>query len=425
MRFRSSYFFAFIIALGVVVWMISDDFGTLSGDQKLDVEAQETESNVDNNVNSAQPITVSAVRVANKTTPLKIRASGVTRMLYEINVISRRKGVVEKILIEEGSWVESGDTVLVLDKGTLNSDIAAARADKAAALAVYEDAKKRYAKDGELAVQIRSAKADLEANRKNYEISQSLVKQGVQTELALSQKRALFRASETRLFELQSISKELELSNSFARLKTIDSQIFRLEEQLKFTEIKSPQKGWLEDVHVESGEFVDENRPVARILGLQFVILDMPIPQTNIEKIRVGDMVEINFAGLGNKEGKVHKISTVANQSTRTFNVEVKLDNSDGKLRSGMSAEASIIVDSVEAFKISPAHLNVDDNGQLTVKIVNSNERVEIVPVQLVRTSGNFAYISGVEENSFLLTTGQAFLSKGELVTYALSKGQN
>ena len=85
-----------------------------------------------------------------------------------------------------------------------------------------------------------------------------------------------------------------------------------------------------------------------------------------------------------------------------------------------MSAEASIIIEKVKAFKISPAHLNVDENGQLSVKIV-SKEVVKTIPVKLLRTTGNFAFISGLSDGDVLLTSGQAFLSDGEPVNYLIS----
>jgi multidrug efflux system membrane fusion protein len=321
--------------------------------------------------------------------------------------------------------VKAGDEILELDTGTLRSDLDAAQADRQAALAVYADTKKRYSSDGEIAVQLRSAKADLESNKKTYEITKSLVKEGVQTELALSKKRALLRASETRLFELQNLPKELELSNSYARLKSIDSNVLRLQEQLEFTKVLAPQQGWLEELNVEVGEFVDENRPIARLLGLQTLTLTIPIAQTSIGKIKIGAEVDIIFPGIGVRKGKVGKISAKANNATRTFNVKINLDNTDGKLRAGMTAEAEIIIGEVKAVKISPAHLNVQDDGQLTVKVVNKQNRVTILPVDLVRTAGNFAFISGIEDNKLLLTAGQAFLSRGELVKYSLIEGNN
>jgi multidrug efflux system membrane fusion protein len=103
--------------------------------------------------------------------------------------------------------------------------------------------------------------------------------------------------------------------------------------------------------------------------------------------------------------------------------VEIKLKNTDGQLRAGMTAEAKVIIGEVRAVKISPAHLNVQDDGQLTVKVLNDQNRVRILPVSLVRTAGNFAFISGIEDDSLLLTAGQAFLGSGDLVKYSLIKG--
>ena len=420
--FRASYIWAAIIALAVFAWMQSDDILPYISNSNL--AKNEDQEKVKNIPLKEPSVTVNALVVKNELTPLKIRANGVTKTLFEITVVSRRRGLVKHIEANEGSWVNSDDLLVELDKGTLNVEVEATRAEKKAAQAVFDDAKKRYGENGELEVQLRSARADVEAKRKNYEITKSLVAQGVQTELALSQKKASLKASETRLFELQNISKELELSNSFARLKAIDSTLFRLEEQLSFTKILAPQAGWLEEIVVESGEFIDENRPVARILGLQELILDLPIPQVSIGKIQLGDPVEINFEGLGIRNGKVNKIAATANQATRTFTVEIRLDNSDGKLRAGMSAEAGIIVDMVESFKISPAHLNVNNSGQLYVKTVKSNNTVKIVPVQLVRTEGNLAFISGIQNGAILLTTGQAFLNSGDLVNYSLGDGE-
>ena len=108
--------------------------------------------------------------------------------------------------------------------------------------------------------------------------------------------------------------------------------------------------------------------------------------------------------------------------ATRTFNVEINLENSDGKLRAGMTAEAEVIIGEVKAFKISPAHLNVLDDGRLSVKLVNELDRVEVIGVKLVRTAGNYAFISGIPDGAILLTSGQAYLNEGELVNYSLNE---
>jgi len=420
-RFKTSYIWATVIAIAVIAWMVSGQIMPMktSAEKNSESKIESTE------LGEIQAITVNAIKVKNRITPLLVRASGVTETLFEIVIVARRKGLIEKINFSEGVWVETGDEIVELDTGTLESDLEAAQADRQAANAVYADTKKRYSKNGKISVQLRSARANLDSKRKTFEISKSLVEQGVQTELALSQKRALLRAAETRFFELKNLPKELELSDSYARLKSIDSTVLRLQEQLNFTKIKVPQRGWLEEFNVEIGEFVDENKPIARLLGLQTLTLTIPIAQANIGKISIGAEVDIDFGSMGTRKGKVGKIAAKANKATRTFNVEITLDNTDARLRAGMTAEAEVIIGEVRAVKISPAHLNVQDDGQLTVKIVNEKNRVKIVPVELVRTAGNFAFISGIEDGMILLTAGQAFLSTGELVKYSMIDGNN
>jgi multidrug efflux system membrane fusion protein len=231
---------------------------------------------------------------------------------------------------------------------------------------------------------------------------------------------AHLKAAEMRLIELQSLSEEFELSTSYAIIKAVDARISKLEEQMDFTKVKSPKSGWLEEFHVEVGETVGENAPIARIIGLQSLILDAPIPQTQISKIRIGDNVDLDIDGAGKRQGQVNKIATSANQATRTFNVEILLDNKDGTLRAGMSAGVSVIIDHVPAFKISPAHLNVDDTGLLSVKTVAANGTVKTVPVLVAQTVGNAAYVSGLRNGALILGMGQAFVSDGTKVTYEI-----
>jgi multidrug efflux system membrane fusion protein len=193
-----------------------------------------------------------------------------------------------------------------------------------------------------------------------------------------------------------------------------------LQEQMKFTKVTAPKSGWLEKFYVEVGQTIDENAPVARILGLQSLILDAPIPQTQISKIKIGDSVDLEIDGAGKRQGLVSKIATSANQATRTFNVEILLDNTDGTLRAGMSAGVRVIISHVPAFKISPAHLNVDEVGSLSVKTVTTDGIVKTAPVVVAQTVGNAAYVSGLPDGAVILGMGQGFVSEGTKVTYEI-----
>ena len=80
---------------------------------------------------------------------------------------------------------------------------------------------------------------------------------------------------------------------------------------------------------MEVGEYIGANNAVARLLGLQEIILDAPIPQSNVNDVTVGDMAEVEIIGGGVHSGRVSKISTIANEATRTFTVEISLNNNE------------------------------------------------------------------------------------------------
>ena len=418
MRIRSSYIWALLIAGGVTAWMLSGQFSDdQAGGQTLAGEGVVSEQDADAPV---KQLTIKALKVSNISTPLQVRASGVTRTSFDVQIINRRPAFVSAIAAQEGRWVKKGQPLILLAKGTLEADIAAAKANRQAALASYEDAKKRFSADGTLAAQLNAAETELEAISATYDAAVKLVARGLQTDLSLRTQRAQLAAAETRLFELQSLSQEKELSASYSNLKAVDATLAALEEQLGFTTITAPKDGWLESVTVEVGEFASANKMVAHLLGLQELVLDVPVPQARIRDITIGDVADIEIIGHGITTGRVSKIASTANNATRTFTVEVSLDNQDGALLAGMSAEASVTIDTIGAFQISPAHLSVDEDGQLTAKIVDADNKVATIAVELVRTSGNFALISGLADDAIVLAAGQAFLSQGEAVRYEL-----
>ena len=95
MRVRRSYIYAIIIAAFVTGWMFSDHFWPFEGEASPKSGISEVSEEA--TAGKMQPVTVSAVRVRNELAPLRVRASGVTRTLFEIYVVARRQGIVKEI----------------------------------------------------------------------------------------------------------------------------------------------------------------------------------------------------------------------------------------------------------------------------------------------------------------------------------------
>ena len=111
-----------------------------------------------------------------------------------------------------------------------------------------------------------------------------------------------------------------------------------------------------------------------------------------------------------------------ADDTTRTFRVEVELPNPDGKLRVGVSADIHIPVRQLMAEKISPGILVLDDNGVVGVRAVERGI-VRFLPVDIVSDGPDGMWVSGLPDHVAVITVGQSFVSDGERVKTVLSGG--
>ncbi len=424
MRFPTSYIWAAIIATLVIVWMFSDNLINIFGrDQNSIIQNNELDEKNNNSDNSS--FVVSAIEVKNESVPVYFRANGITKSIFDIQITARRGGLVKNIYFKDGSSVNEGDIIMSLDQETLQQELNAAKALLKAEENGLESLKVRFQQDGSYSKRIDSAKAELSQSKKDFESSKKLKDKGFRTELEFAKKYARYKSAEASLTELLEISKELEISKATANIQKIYSDIAKIKQQIKFTEITAPRSGRIENIQVDVGEYIDNGENVVHLIGLDELIVEMQIPQSSISAIKIGDSVEIKFGEKKYYSGRVQKIGAVANDATRTFNIEVQIENSDIELRAGMTAEAQIKINQVEAFKISPAHLTTDNNGNLYVKVMGANNKVENKAIKIVKTNDNFAYISGVADKTIVLTTGQAFLKEGDKPAYKISKDES
>jgi multidrug efflux system membrane fusion protein len=234
-------------------------------------------------------------------------------------------------------------------------------------------------------------------------------------EKAVSEAKSKLSNLENELANRQNVAKEereAAVANAMVNLT-------QLEEQLQDKTVSSPVSGYLQTLHVEKGERVRQDMPLATVIGLDVLTVSLAVPQTKVSQLKLGNKVEINFGNQEFRTGVIAKISAKANPSTRTFNVEVDVANPDQKLRSGMTVEAEIEAGSVTAFEISPAHLSVDDKGGLSAKTVVAG-KVVVVPVEVIQSGVGKVFVSGLDDGDILLTVGQAFVNSGETVKYQL-----
>ena len=424
MKFKTSYIWAGLVALGVIGWMVSGSF-TRSDDNKTVSENDNANQNVaasavETQVSPEQPANaaprVSAVAVANAQIRQSIRASGISEPKTIFTISAEIGGTITKVPVREGSAVEKGDVLVVIDTGTLPSRIAAAKAEIAAAEAALTTAKTLAG--GTYEEERAAAMANLEVATQRLEIGKKLVAKNFSAPVDLAQLKANFETARMTLARIdleKNYRAQLDISQNEARFAGAKSSLVVLEDQLAKSLIKAPISGWLETVNVDEGEQMTAGAVAATILNMDELSIIVAVPQTNIARVDIGNPVSIDVAGIGRRTGTVSRIASISTSTTRTFDVEITVPNPDRMLRAGMTVEADIDVGYQPAFGMSPAHLSVASDGSLTAKIDDAGV-VRVKPVELVRSGVEQVFVSGLANGDRLLTFGQAFVEAGDPV---------
>ena len=115
-------------------------------------------------------------------------------------------------------------------------------------------------------------------------------------------------------------------------------------------------------------------------------------------------------------EGKLTFVSKRASSDKRTFSVESQIDNPEGLIKDGLTAEISIEIDSVKAHKISPSILLLNDEGKLGIRIVNDGNLANFVEILILEDSEEGLWVTGIAENVEIIIQGQGFVEDGQEV---------
>ena len=185
--------------------------------------------------------------------------------------------------------------------------------------------------------------------------------------------------------------------------------------ELNRTEVKAPFSGFIEQI-VKPGNFLERGQVCATIIQLDPITLIAGVPEYDINKVRIGQNVLVELVTGQKIKGKLTFVSKSASPDTRTFVVESQIENSDGKIKDGLTAEISIEIDKVMAHKISPSILLLNDEGKLGIRIVNKNKYAKFIEIIILEDSEEGLWVTGIPEEVEIVIQGQGFVEDGQEV---------
>jgi multidrug efflux system membrane fusion protein len=237
----------------------------------------------------------------------------------------------------------------------------------------------------------------------------------------LAQAKALVRQREVEYEARQQLKNEsyvseAQLQEALASLESARAELTRARLDLDYMTVRAPFAGALQSRAVEIGDFVKRGDPIATYVDNRTIIVSANVSEFDAKAVETGELAEARLATGETVRGRIRYVAPVADEATRTFTVELEVDNRDGQLRAGGTAELRIPADVVLAHRIAPSLLTLDDAGNVGVKIINDEGKVEFVVADIALSSHDGVWLAGLPETATIITVGQGYVSPGTTV---------
>lgn len=223
------------------------------------------------------------------------------------------------------------------------------------------------------------------------------------------------------LFEEEIIT-PLEFGTVRSQRDQARAQLEQAETQLANARISAPFNGRVEERMVEIGELLTNGSPVLRLVNTEQVKITAGVPEQYANDIGEGSTVTLSLRayGGGTREATVTFAGNVISFETRTFPIEVEVDNPARLMKPQMTVQLMVTRSILEdAITVPRTAIVRDETGQ-NVYVVNRDAERPIAEYRLVETGrstdGNVLITDGLFAGDEVVVAGITNLNVGDIV---------
>jgi RND family efflux transporter MFP subunit len=359
-----------------------------------------------------QRISVGVVKVGRRSLGRALTLSSELVPFQETDIYAKESGYVRKLNVDYGSRVKQGDVMAVLEipelELQLQQDDAVIKSASDQATHAQHELARVQAQGNVLHLQYQ--RLDGVAKSKPGLVAQQEVDDAQGKDLAA---QAQVEASKSSLEAAQS---QLAL----AQAKRQHDQVL-----FDYSKIVAPFSGVVTQRYANLGTLMQAGTssstqaiPLVRLSQDDLFRLVIPVPESYVRFIHVGDPVQVSVPSLKRSfPGKVTRFSVDVKAETRTMHTEVDVPNPNHVLLPGLYAEATLAFEGNAEVLAIPLQAADQQNGKATVDLVDSSGKIEIRNIVLgVQTATHAEVVSGLHEGDLAVASDRSGLRAGQIV---------
>jgi len=359
-----------IISAGGVTWVLKQKSAVKSASITTPVastiaEAAPTLEFLPSEIFTAKPLDIQQT----------LSLSGALRAVDISSVKARVAAEVREISVREGDTVHAGQIVARMDVTEFQARVDQARGT------------------------LNAARAQLDIATKNRDNNRTLVEKGFISKNAFDNSASQYASAE-------------------ANVEAAKGALDVVQKLVNDTVIRSPITGVVAMRYVQAGEKVSADNKLLDIVNLQKMELEAAVPTNDITNVSMGQRVTLRIEGLPQTiEGKVVRINPATQSGSRSVLVYVQITNPQNQLRSGMFAEAQLIVKTKAGVLALPQNaIRKDGNGAYVYVVEADVLARKTVTIGMSGRSGDdymTEVLSGIDFGTQVISTDMGSLQPG------------
>ncbi len=289
----------------------------------------------------------------------QIRLSGETQADKSVLLAARANGIIAELDVTKGQRVAEGDVLMRLEGPELQAALA-------------------------------NAKMSLDQRARELDADQKLADSGNMADLPLVAAKSAKAAAEAMVSQAQAELDKLVLRAPFA--------------------------GVIDQVPVEPGQWVQTGTTVAALMSYDPIVVRAELGELDVGDIAVGAKATVHLVDGREAEGTVRFLSRSAEKITRTYPLEVALDNPDAAIPAGMTAEIVLSAPPVRSIIVPRSVITLNEAGEIGLRTVDAQNVTHFAKVTLVGDRPEGLILAGVPEGVRIIVAGQDLVGDGQTV---------
>jgi membrane fusion protein (multidrug efflux system) len=221
-----------------------------------------------------------------------------------------------------------------------------------------------------------------------------------------------------------------QIETAEADFKMAEAELNGIDDRIGFLKVTAPFSGIVSQRFVDEGALVqngikdNDAKPLVEIQDLSVVRITVPVPESDVTKISIGQTAKINFRELGNKtfDAKVSRTSLALDPASKTMEVQIDIQNSNGSIRPGMYARILFEIGSTDGVLSLPLTSIIVSSNKYYVSVVK-DDIVERVSIERGLANKDFyEVLSELDKDALVIVEGKNLVKPGQKVETVLGE---